>query len=440
MKRITLAVVPLVWAAAASAQVPTCSAPTTLGEPLMLTITSPLPGSSLTLTEPCCDAAITVTGNAAVGLPLFDFYFVIDSSGSTGACSGADIDGDGETGVPIGFNMCTDPDDSILAAEVRAVRDFVATLTPVTSRVAVIQFSNPEGFIGIGERQRIVQSLTDDFALVNLALDDVLAGGSAGATDYGGGLTLVNDELVSNGDLVNRRQFAYFMSDGIPTFPEFPFNSEEPLDSQTAIDVADNLGLVARIDTFGVGFIPSVTRDPVLPKRCLVGAVEVSTLECIAVRTGGEFFASNDPADIVDRLRMSLPPLGIESVTVFNDSLFVSVEATVAADGAWTADVPVGLGGVNLLRALALATDATPCEALTDSEVLCTDPIPLVPVPAPELNLPGRRSLLLGPDGPASPASPASPLSPSSPCEPASPSSPSSPTSPSSGFSTLRHR
>ena len=126
----------------------------------------------------------------------------------------------------------------ILAAEVRAFRDFIAELDPARSRVAIIQFSNPEGALFFPSRQRIVQELTSDFALAESALDEVLAAGSSGATDYGGGVTLVRDEYAANGDPVNRKQVAYFTSDGVPTYPQDPFSAENPADSETGIAAA----------------------------------------------------------------------------------------------------------------------------------------------------------------------------------------------------------
>jgi hypothetical protein len=340
-------------------------------------VATPLAGAAASGYEPDCPVRVDVLGTAVVGEPAFDIYFVLDSSGSTGRCSGQDIDGDGVVGVDSPFgSSCSDPEDSVLGAQIEAVGQFVDTLSPTTSRVAVIQFSNPEDAIGLAGRQRIVQPLTSDFPLVHLALADIALAGSSGATDYGGGLALLEEEFLSSGDPIGREQFAYFLSDGVPTFPVSPFNVEDPGDSQWALDVADRLaGEGIRVDTFGVGFLPSTTLDPVLPSRCQVirpgGAIDLaSTLECVALRTGGLFVASSDPAAIVDELRLR-QPAGIDSVTVTNETTGDVVEAVLAPDGGFSASVPVELGVVNLLRIVAVAEDGTSCEVFTDFLPLC---------------------------------------------------------------------
>lgn len=371
-----------VLAGSATAQVlPDCEAATLGGEPLSLFIEAPVAGATSSSYEPLCPPAIEVRGLAGVGPRFFDFYLTLDSSGSTRACTGTDIDEDGEIGTTDFFLGCSDPGDTILAAEVRAFRDFVGELDPTRSRVAIIQFSNPEDDLGFFSRQRIVQELTADYSLVDAALDEILAAGSNGATDYGGGLDLMREELAVNGDPGLRRQVGYFVSDGVPTYPESPFNAEDAEDSRVAVDAADEAaidGLV--VNSFGVGFTPSMTLDPVIPQRCRVPgggggpAFVASTLECIALRTGGEFFASNDPADILEQLKLTRPA-GVESVTVFNESLGLSVEAVLAPDGAWRVDeMPVLVNEINLLHVLALATDGTTCEATTDFLPLCFPP------------------------------------------------------------------
>lgn len=356
--------------------IPTCNEVTTNGELMRVVLSAPLPGDTTSSYEPECPTKVDVVGTAGVGLLLSDFYFVLDSSGSTARCSGSDIDGDGEVGMPASFPFfgCSDPEDTILQAEAKAVREFIATLSPTVSRVAIIQFSMPETpGSGFGQRQRIVASLTSDFVIINAALDEILLAGPAGATDYGGALGLLLTEQAINGQPLTRRQFCYFLSDGVPTYPQLPYSDEDPPDSQWAIDqveIAAAAGI--RIDTFGVGFIPSVTQDPILPQRCVRadGTTDVSTLECMALTTGGVFFASRDPAAIVDRIRQS-QPAGIASVTVFNDTTGDSALATRTPDGLFSATLPMELGVVNHLRVIAVAEDGTTCELETDVLALC---------------------------------------------------------------------
>lgn len=358
----------------ASLPAPRCTAMTSTGEILSAELSAPLPGTVLSGYGDACPVTVEVVGTGSVGLTNSDLYFVLDSSGSTVQCSGFDVDQDGETGLPLPFSReCTDPDDSILAAEVRAVRDFVDLLNPATTRVAIIQFSAPEGVFGGGERQRIVQSLTSDFLLVDGALDEIILFGSSGATDYGGGLQLVHDEALDNGLPATRRQRAYFLSDGIPTYPQFPHSSEEADDAETAIDAADLLAtLPLRVDTFGVGFIPTLTQDPVFPRRCLAGPLllETSTLECIALRTGGTFFASTDPEEIVDRLLESRPA-GIESVTILNETNGASETVAPSPDGTFGATLPLVSDAINEFLVTVRAEDGTECSIETHVLALC---------------------------------------------------------------------
>jgi len=350
---------------------PTCTSVTSGGEILRATLSAPLPGTILTAYEPDCIPAIDVVGTGSVGVTLSDLYFIIDSSGSTAACSGFDVDQDGVVGTTVFPVGCSDPDDSVLGAEVRAVHDFVLTLDPALSRISIIQFSMPEGAFGAGERQRVVVSLTSDIATVMAGLDEILLFGPAGATDYGGAIQLLVGEFTANGDPANRRQLCYMMSDGVPTYPDGGFGNEDPGDSQWALDQADIAAAQSIvINTFGVGFLPSVTQDPVFPRRCVVGLSEVSTLECVALRTGGDFFASNDPEDIVEQLLLSRPA-GVELVTATNLETGDSASVVPSPNGSFALQLPLVQGVVNNIEVVVLADDGTTCVLETNVLPLC---------------------------------------------------------------------
>ncbi len=307
------------------------------GLDVTITITSPVLGDGAARAP--CDGIVPVEGSAEVtGLSnLFDLFFVIDSSGSTSSASGRDIDGDGFLGTGPAYAN-TDPGDSVLEAELEAVREFVAALDPAWARVSVIQFSNPEGFFGNGERQRLVQSLTDDFTLVNAALQQVSAGGSAGATDYGGALALLETEYLANADPANRIPICFFLSDGIPTYPEPPFDETQPPDRQAAIDGATRAaGHGIEINTYEVG-----------PAGADVILTEMSNI------TGGEFFAALVPGDIIDLLnQFSL--VGIGEVLIENITTGSAATGLVFDDGTFTGTI--GLEpGTNEIR-ITITTD-----------------------------------------------------------------------------------
>jgi Mg-chelatase subunit ChlD len=320
------------------------------GLDVTITITSPVLGDGAAR-QPC-DGIVPVEGVAEVsGLSnLFDLFFVIDSSGSTSSASGRDIDGDGFLGTGPAYAN-TDPGDSVLEAELEAVREFVAALDPAWARVAIIQFSNPEGFFGNGERQRLVQSLTNNFALVNVALNQISQGGSAGATDYGGALALLQAEYLANADPVNRIPICFFLSDGIPTFPDPPYDETQPADRQAAIDGATLAAANGiEINTYEVG---PAGADAIL--------TEMSTI------TGGQFFSALVPGDIVNVLnQFSL--VGIAQVLIENVTTGSSAVGLVLDDGTFTGSI--GLQpGTNEVRITVTTDTRDPVTASCNTEV-----------------------------------------------------------------------
>jgi len=121
-------------------------------EPVKILVESPHAGE--VVKNEVHQAPIRGTAVALGERPIdFDIMVVLDVSGSTKNASGSDVDHDGQ----VGFNpqveltapgayppgtLSTDPDDSILAAEVRAADALVASLPPNgRTRVGVISFS-----------------------------------------------------------------------------------------------------------------------------------------------------------------------------------------------------------------------------------------------------------------------------------------------------------
>jgi len=149
---------------------------------LMLEIESPIAGA--VIGDPGGMAFVAGKALALYGeFQTFDIVFVVDVSESTSQPSGADIDGDGEIGVRRGESYLsilaqvlplplTDEGDSILAAEVQAVRVMLDQLDPRTTRVGVVVFAGdgdpltPDAYTQV--------PLTSDYGKVRKGLKDVL--------------------------------------------------------------------------------------------------------------------------------------------------------------------------------------------------------------------------------------------------------------------------
>jgi len=278
---------------------------------------SPAPGEVIGTGEPCNALLRLEGGSSARGSTLHDVYFVVDSSGSTVGDSGRDLDGDGNN-------------DTTLEAELAAVRGFVEQLDPSLVRVALIEFSAeipiPPGEPSEQGRIRTVHSLSNDFTAFFASFDDIRQAGSVGATDYGGALLELAAEYDRSGDPA-RGHVAFFLSDGKPTFPRYPYDTTEPNDVIHALDGADACaarGLV--VNTFEVGVFD-----------------DLSTLEQVADRTGGRFYPSLGGGAIVDALPGSTL-VGIREVEVTNLLTGETTTATLAPDGSWEANLELAPG------------------------------------------------------------------------------------------------
>jgi hypothetical protein len=186
---------------------------------------------------------------------------IIDTSSSTSAPSGADIDGDGLIGdspLPsLGRLLSlpsTDPGDSVLAAEVAAVRALLDQLDPTATRVGVISFA------GDSHREtpdaKVAMPLTDDYAKVEAALHELLRAGPRGRTNIQDAVLLLATELTGGKGALSRprpgaRRIGLLMTDGHATLPDTTSRPRCARLAVMAAGVAAEHGI--RIDTFAVG-------------------------------------------------------------------------------------------------------------------------------------------------------------------------------------------
>jgi hypothetical protein len=304
--------------------------------------------------------------------PAFDIALVIDTSGSTRAPAGVDVNGNGIVGRKSSTRMVvsifgviqdaiSDPGDSVLAAEVKAAKKLLSQLDPRTSRVAIISFAG-DYMPGTGHTGNqtflansatpdayLEQPLTSNFQLASVALDQIERDGPMGGTNIAEGIRLAVSELTGlagSGSVPRRqaRKVVLLLTDGIPTFPVGSATTSDPEDIRASVNaarVAGKFGIQAH--TFALG------------REALS---EPYTVKEVARVTGGRFTPVPDPADILTVLP-GINLIDLDGVQVTNTTTGRrALRVTLGADGTFKALVPVR-DGLNKLQATAYATNGT---------------------------------------------------------------------------------
>ncbi|MBW2267654.1 MAG: VWA domain-containing protein [Deltaproteobacteria bacterium] len=294
----------------------------------------------------------------------FDVMLVIDVSGSTQEASGVDVDGDGQLGFdprwelvepgtyPEGLRS-TDPQDTILDAEVMAAEALVAALDPERVRVGVISFGG-EMHPLTGERMSFSQQdawlevpLTDDHRRTRSAIRGILARGSHGGTNFAAGLRLAVRELagLSRAKSVPRpgaRKVVLFLTDGLPTFPIGAGSVPDPGDIEAALAAA-RLAHTAGITINSYALGRNALTNP-------IAATEIARI------TAGNFLPVENPGDIISFLQ-GVSFANIDDVVFTNlTTREVSTDVSLAPDGSFDGFVPVR-EGKNRVRVTALASN-----------------------------------------------------------------------------------
>ena len=296
----------------------------------------------------------------------FDVMVVLDVSGSTRYPSGADVDGDGVVGenpqeglfAPGEYPpdvLCTDPDDTILAAEVAAARALVASLRPDRTRVGLVTFSgavDPATHLQQSREQKNAElqlPLTGDFARFDGALAAVQRRGPHGATDFSAGIRLATTELAGLPGAVSAphggaKKVMLFLTDGTPSFPIGRDDVEDAGDLEAAVNAA-RLARAAgiKINTYALG--TNALGRP-------VAATEVARV------TVGSFTPVVEPGAIVAALQ-GVSFANVEDVAVANLTLREETpDVRLNPDGSFQAFVPVR-EGTNRLLVNAVASDGS---------------------------------------------------------------------------------
>ena len=333
--------------------------------PVRIEIDSPSPGA--VVQNDVHLAPVKGRAQGGSGEPdTFDVFLAIDVSHSTRYPSGIDIDEDGE----VGFNpalelvvpgtypedlVSTDPDDVILAAEVRAARLLLEALDSQKTQIGVIVFSgdvNPK----TGKRRRfdqhdarLVVPLTSDFKLVDRALDEILQTGPNGATNFAAAVKLAVRELagLSGAESSTRqgsKKIVMFLTDGVPTFPIGSGRSSDPGDTEAAINaarLASKAGVT--INTFALG------------RHALAAPIAAEQMARI---TSGAYTPVRNPGQIVSFLQ-GVSFANLEDVVIRNlTTKDVSFDVSLYPDGNFSGFVQVR-PGKNKVRVTALASDGS---------------------------------------------------------------------------------
>ena len=332
---------------------------------IRVVVESPAPGASLEGRDHMVEFRGTAVA-AGGGAKHFDVVLALDVSQSTQYPSGADVDGDGVVGenpaeglyAPGEFpegTICTDPEDTILAAEVAAARALLRGLSPERARVGLVTFSgavNLETGLQQSRDQRnatLQVPLTSNFARVEGALGNVLARGPHGATDFSAGIRLATTELAglsgaASPSLAGAQKVILLLTDGHPTFPIGQATVEDAGDIEAAVNAAKlarEAGI--RINTYALG--QNALGRP-------VAATEVARV------TLGTFTPVLEPASIVAALQ-AVSFANVEDVAVVNLTLREDTpDVRLNPDGTFQAFVPVR-EGQNRVLVNALATDGS---------------------------------------------------------------------------------
>lgn len=328
-------------------------------------IDSPIPGE--TVSNKVHQAPIRGSAVAEGTRPRdFDVMLIIDVSGSTKAASGTDVDGDGVVGIDPQLELVppgtyppdlrnTDPQDSILAAEIKAAEALVASLDPARVRVGVISFSGEMNPL-TGKRVRYDQQdawvevpLTTHFEGVRRALRGILARGPNGGTNFAAGIRLSVRELAGlsqarSSPRPDAKKVALFLTDGVPTFPIGTGSAEDAGDTEAAVNaarLAHKAGVT--INSYALG--PNALTNP-------YAATEVARI------SSGTFLPVQNPGDIISFLQ-GVTFANVDDVAITNlTTREVSYDVELKPDGSFSGFVPVTEGN-NHLRVTALASDGS---------------------------------------------------------------------------------
>ncbi len=228
-------------------------------------------------------AAAALAEDVSTDATSLDVVFALDTSTNALAASGADVNGDGRAAIQryfLGFiPIRPDRGDSVLAAELKAVRTALERLDARTTRVGVVGYA---GDAADGKRgAELIAPLTESFEDVRSALRKLARRGPRGMTDLSAGIDLATAQLGPAPDPAARspRRVMILLSDGRPTLPY----RGEPVTNRSESVAAAQRAARAEVPIFVYGIGAELSED---------------LLRQIADASGGEYVRVANQAQI----------------------------------------------------------------------------------------------------------------------------------------------
>ena len=330
----------------------------TAGKDTALELSIEYPRDGAEVSSTVCGTFVAGRARATHGAPRrFDVILVIDTSRSTLAAAGTDVNGNGVIGEPrlgglgamVGAAL-TDDGDSILAAEIAAARRVLAGFDPRSTRVGLVAFAGDPPGHGSNRKPAVtIGELTREYEQVERELGQLEAVPPLGnSTHMAAGIDQATIELTGLRGARSKpdpdsEKVVFFFTDGQPTLP---YASEA--DNVRAVLRAATRAARAniRIHSFAIG--PEALAGP-------IAAVEMAS------RTRGYFIPVRNPGDLVDIVE-EVSFANIDKVTL--EQMKTRAEAKpfrITADGSWAGFVALE-PGPNTIRATAIAEEGATAE------------------------------------------------------------------------------
>jgi von Willebrand factor type A domain len=239
---------------------------------------------------------------APVEILAADVAIAIDRSTSTREPTGLDLDGDGVVGAYEGSEY-TDRGDSLLAAELAAVRRLVEAATLEGMRFAIVSYSGQDDFPledSVTQRvdrrdARLEAELTDDRSALEAAVARVGDRGNDGSSSFAPAMRLALRSLSARdgSDEPARRRRVLFLSDSQTPARYAPMERFAYDDARMEVEARRAIKAGVAFHSFGIGAAADSADIP-------------HALAQIAGATGGTYRAVPDPRDLYCQMLAAL--------------------------------------------------------------------------------------------------------------------------------------